>query len=74
MYSEYVNNFDSARERLTALERDNPSFSAFLMACEQQKPCRGLHLRDFLVLPVQVRSILYVCIGLLCILPSIFAL
>ncbi|CAM9092140.1 unnamed protein product, partial [Ectocarpus sp. 4 AP-2014] len=53
MYSEYVNNFDSARERLTALERDDPSFSAFLTACEKQKPCRGRHLRDFLVLPVQ---------------------
>ncbi|CAN0332102.1 unnamed protein product, partial [Ectocarpus sp. 13 AM-2016] len=53
MYSEYVNNFDAARERLTALERDNASFSAFLTACEKQKPCRGLHLRDFLVLPVQ---------------------
>ncbi|CBN80121.1 pleckstrin homology (PH) domain-containing protein [Ectocarpus siliculosus] len=53
MYSEYVNNFDTARERLTALERDNSSFSAFLTACEKQKPCRGLHLRDFLVLPVQ---------------------
>ena len=54
MYSEYVNNFDAARERLATLESDNLSFSAFLTACEKQKPCRGLRLRDFLILPVQV--------------------
>lgn len=54
MYSLYVNNFEAATERLTALERDNPSFAAFLTACERQKPCRGLRLRDFLILPVQV--------------------
>lgn len=54
MYSLYVNNFDGARERLSTLERSNPSFAAFLTACEKQKPCRGLHLRDFLILPVQV--------------------
>lgn len=54
MYSLYVNNFDRARERLTSLERDNLSFAAFLTACERQKPCRGLRLRDFLILPVQV--------------------
>ncbi|CAM9782180.1 unnamed protein product [Pylaiella littoralis] len=53
MYTEYVNNFDAARERLATLERENLSFSAFLTACEKQKPCRGLRLRDFLVLPVQ---------------------
>lgn len=59
MYSLYVNNFDSATERLTVLERDNSSFVAFLTACEKQKPCRGLRLRDFLILPVQVGG----CLG-----------
>ncbi|CAN0181401.1 unnamed protein product, partial [Scytosiphon promiscuus] len=53
MYSEYVNNFDSAQDTLTRLETDNLSFNAFLTACEKQKPCRGLHLRDFLILPLQ---------------------
>lgn len=54
MYSLYVNNFDRAREHLAKLENDCPSFAAFLSACERQKPCRGLRLRDFLILPVQV--------------------
>lgn len=69
MYSEYVNNFDAARERLNNLERENLSFSAFLTACEKQKPCRGLHLRDFLILPVQVHIPVLLYLSLLSIVP-----
>lgn len=54
MYSVYVNNFDRARERLSKLERENPAVAAFLTACERQRHCRGLRLRDFLIQPVQV--------------------
>ncbi|CAM9102933.1 unnamed protein product [Choristocarpus tenellus] len=54
MYSLYIKNFESARERLTAL-KESPEVSAFLSACERQKACHGLRLQDFLIQPVQVR-------------------
>lgn len=62
MYSVYVNNFDRATECLNTIERANPAVAAFLTACERQRHCRGLRLRDFLILPVQVRACVHLCV------------
>lgn len=56
MYTQYVNNFERARVHLTSLENGKPTVAAFLTACERQRSCRGLRLRDFLIQPVQVRA------------------
>ncbi|CAM9893403.1 unnamed protein product [Discosporangium mesarthrocarpum] len=54
MYSQYIGNFENARARLMSLCEAKGTFAAFLSACDRQKACHGLRLRDFLIQPVQV--------------------
>ncbi|CAM9605334.1 unnamed protein product, partial [Phaeothamnion confervicola] len=52
MFTQYVNNFALSSERLSAAE-GRPPVATFLKACELQRGCHGLQLRDFLIMPVQ---------------------
>jgi RhoGEF domain len=48
MYGTFVRNFGASRETLNALEA-RPAVAVFLKACELQRACRGLTLRDLLM-------------------------
>jgi RhoGEF domain len=52
MYMVYVRNFELSRETLNALE-GRTAVRIFLKACELQRACHGLQLRDLLITPVQ---------------------
>ncbi|CAM9165577.1 unnamed protein product [Chrysoparadoxa australica] len=53
MYSAYIKNHQQATALLSVLTSQKPLFRAFTFACEAQKACHGLRLRDFLIMPVQ---------------------
>jgi hypothetical protein len=53
MYSSYISGFEDAQRQLAHLEAKSSHFSCFVRACELQKSCHGLKLRDFLIMPIQ---------------------
>lgn len=56
VYDTFVANCIGALECLTRMESSSP-VAMFIKACELQERCRGLSLRDFLLMPLQVRRL-----------------
>jgi len=53
MYTLYCNGYKKSLEILTKCEKDNSAFPHFVKAIEQKPECNGLHLRDYLIKPIQ---------------------
>lgn len=53
LYTVYVNNYDAALARLTALKKNNARFATFVLDVQKTPTFGGLDLISFLIMPVQ---------------------
>lgn len=56
VYDVFVANCVGALEHLARMESSSPA-AMFIKACELQERCRGLTVRDFLLMPLEVGSV-----------------
>lgn len=53
LYSSYYSNFGAAQQLCKDLREKNYWFHSFVSAVERQPQCKGLHLSDYMIEPVQ---------------------